>query len=246
MTTSARSIFTVGRLLVLVLAGLVGLSACETSSVYENRYARYYDACDQRAGFCYANCSTYADEGLRRECQQSCTAQVDQCFIGVGERIEADNAIRYTPIPYYGSYGYYRPGYGYSYGRYSYGGRDYGYDRPGYGYVHPGYGYDPYRGYGYRGYDRRRDYDYDRRRGDGRRDYDRPDYDRDDDRDGGSERGRVTKPGTDNPNNPRDRNRGTDNDLETPRPPHARPRMQADPPGPEPRRLRKPGARDND
>lgn len=180
------------------LLALVGLSACETSSQYENRYARYYDACDQRAGICYANCSDFPEGESKTQCQNACTAQVDQCFGDISARIQADNDQRYaySPTPYYGAYGYYRPGYGYSYGPYN---APYGYyarrsrTYP-YFYSYSDYGY--YDGGRYDDYYRRRDYD--RRRGDDggdRGSNGQPDYD---DRNDSGDRfydGRVVKPG---------------------------------------------------
>lgn len=182
------------------IIALVGLSACETSSYYENRYARYYDACDQRAGICYANCSDFPEGTSKTECQSSCTAQVDQCFADISARIQSDNDQRYaySPVPYYGAYGYYRPGYGYYYGPYT---APYGYyanRRRTYPYY---YSYNDY-GYNDRGryddYYRRRDYD--RRRGDDGRDYDRgdngrPDYDNRNDSGDRFYDGKVVKPG---------------------------------------------------
>ncbi|NHK27683.1 hypothetical protein FF098_007200 [Parvularcula flava] len=180
---------------------LVGLSACETSSLYENRYARYYDACDQRAGICYANCSDFPEGTSKTECQNACTAQVDQCFGDISARIQSDNDQRYaySPMPYYGAYGYYRPGYGYYYGPYD---APYGYysqRRRTYPYFYSYSDYGYYDRGRYDDYYRRRDYD--RRRGDGRGDgrdrggNDQPNYD---DRNDSGDRfynGKVVKPG---------------------------------------------------
>ncbi|GGD03780.1 hypothetical protein [Aquisalinus flavus] len=191
------------RIAIGAIIAVVGLSACETSSLYENRYARYYDACDQRAGICYANCSDFPEGESKTECQSACTSQVDQCFADISARIQADNDQRYayTPTPYYGAYGYYRPGYGYSYGPYN---APYGYyanrsrTYP-YFYSYSDYGYYDPR---YNDYYNRRYYGYDRGRGDGRGDggydqggTDQPDYD---DRNDSGDRfydGRVVKPG---------------------------------------------------
>lgn len=164
-----------------VRVGLVGigcavtLAACETTTT-SDRYARYYDACDQNAGVCYAQCDDYEGEE-RSLCQSDCSEEVDQCFADVSRRAEAEQTYYSLSSSYvfYGRYGYWRPSYGYRYGPH---GRRYTYAPwrdPYYSGYRRGYGYGYNHGYYGRDRDRHRDRDRDRDRS---RDRDNPDRDR--------------------------------------------------------------------
>lgn len=149
--------FAVGALLLLA-------AACETTGVDDgDRYARAYDACDSRAGVCYARCDDYSLSEGRRECQSDCSFAADQCFGDVSRRTELDSTYSTTRDTFYGRYGAWYPTGGYRFGPH---GRRFSYAPWRDPYFRSGYGY----GYSDRSRNRNRDQYVDRDKDDDGRD----------------------------------------------------------------------------
>ncbi len=122
---------------------LLTLSACET---VPDRYLAAYDACDRQVGACYDTCRLERSSTVREACQQRCSAEVNECFARVAERVRYESAWRaQRDWAFYGRYGAWSPYQGWVYGPH---GRRYSYDpygRYGYGYGRPfPYGSQPY------------------------------------------------------------------------------------------------------
>ncbi|MEM8770733.1 MAG: hypothetical protein AAGD92_03685 [Pseudomonadota bacterium] len=80
-------------------------------------YETAFDACDAEAGACYRACEVSEDEEQLRRCHASCEERANICFdeVYAAQQYDRSPGYAYGPRPYYGPYGFWRPGLGYSY-----------------------------------------------------------------------------------------------------------------------------------
>lgn len=110
-------------------------------------YETAFSGCDAEAGACYRYCEQFEGSPDYGKCHADCEYEANQCFAA------AYDDYRYASVPYGGAYPAYRPSPWYG---------QYGYWRPGAGYI---FSFDYYRG----GYGYRAPYSRDQRRNDRRR-----------------------------------------------------------------------------